>query len=143
MQDIGTFDLKRTTTLLGVLPIKSFAKGDSIKIEQEGDDFTSENGADGYTDRIKNNSTSLMITIQLAQTSPVNDLLSALLIADKLTLKGIAPFAFKDLNGTTTISAKSAWLNKHPTVTNGEEGKVREWVIKTGSVYAMFVGGNE
>ena len=143
MQDLGTFDLKRTTTLLGGLPIKSFAKGDSIKVEQEGNDFTKEVGADGYTDRVKNNATSLKITVQLAQTSPVNDQLSALLIADKLTLKGIVPFAYKDLNGTSFVTAKSAWLTGPSTITNGEEGKVREWIIETGGIYAFFVGGNE
>ena len=139
---LGTFSLKKTTTTLGGIAIKSYAKGDSIKIEQQGDSFVDEVGADGHTDRVANSSTSLMITLQITQTSPINDLLSGLLIADKASLKGTLPFAFKDLNGSTTVIAKNAWINKPTDLTLGEGVKVKQWVIKTGGTYEMFIGGN-
>ena len=143
MADIGTFDLRETTITLGGVSIDGFAKGDVITIEQEGDTFGSEAGADGHVDRVKNNTATLKITLQLRQTSPTNDALSAVHIADKLTNKGIVPFAFLDKNGTTIVTAASAWIPKPATIVNGEEAKQREWVIMTGTVFAHFVGGNE
>lgn len=142
-QEIGTFDLRQTTATLGVVDIQGYATGDSITIEQDGDTYNKEGGADGFTDRIKNNATSLIITILLRQASPINDELSALHIADRTTNKGIAPFAFKDLNGNTLVTAKSAWITKPATVVNGDEAKQREWVINTGSSYVLNVGGNQ
>lgn len=141
-QDIGTFDLRQTVATLGGVVIEGYSKGDVITIEQNGDTFNKEEGADGFVDRIKNNATSLTITVKLRQSSPVNDKLSALHIADKLTNKGILPFAFKDNNGNTLVTAVSAWITKFSNVVNGDEAKEREWVIATGSTYLMNIGGN-
>ena len=142
-QDIATFDLRQTTATLGNVTIKGYATGDSINIQQDGDTYNSEGGADGFTDRIKNNATRLIITILLRQTSPINDELSALHIADRITNKGIADFAFEDLIGGTFVKAKSAWITKPATIVNGNEAKQRQWVIHTGSSYFINVGGNK
>lgn len=141
-KDTGTFDLRQTTATLGVVNIQGYAAGDSLTIEQDGDTYNSEAGADGFTDRIKNNATRLIITILLRQGSPINDQLSALHIADRTTNKGVVPFVFKDLNGNTLVTAKSAWITKPATIVNGNEAKQREWVIHTGSSYVLNVGGN-
>jgi hypothetical protein len=142
-QNLGTFDLRQTVTTLGGLAIEGYATGDVIQITQENDSYNREFGADGHTDRIKNNATALTITIQLRQTSPTNDKLSALFAADLASNKGILAFAFKDLNGNTVITAESAWIPRPADFVGGEEAKIREWIIHTGSAKVQFIGGNE
>jgi len=141
-QLLGTFDFKKVSVIFGVTPITGFAEGDSIEVSQENDAFNSVGGADGGVDRVRNHSNFLNITLRLRQTSPTNQVLSALHTTDLLSNVTL-PFLIKDRSGDTVISATSSWITKFPTsIAFGNEPKAREWVIRTGSNIFVNVGGN-
>tara|TARA_R110002050_G_scaffold81700_2_gene174910 strand:- start:16 stop:447 length:432 start_codon:yes stop_codon:yes gene_type:complete len=140
-QSIGTFDFKKLSVIFGVSQITGFSEGDAVEIAEENDAFNSVGGADGYVDRVKNNSNFLTITLRLRQTSPTNQVLSGLHNADRLASTPL-PILIKDRSGNTLISATAAWIIKHPTTSFGNEAKEREWMIKTGSTYVVNLGGN-
>lgn len=142
-QSLGTFDFKKLNVIFGVSVLTGFSDGDAVEISEENPAFNSASGADGYVDRIKNNSNFLIITIRLRQTSPTNQILSALHLADRVG--GITlPITIRDSSGTSLFSALQAWIEGFPkTISYGNEAKTREWVIKTGSQYAINLGGNK
>lgn len=141
-QTIGTFDFKKLNVIFGVAQITGFAEGDALEVDEENDAFNSASGADGYVDRVKNSSNFLTITMRLRQTSPTNQVLSALHAADRAASTPL-PLLIKDRSGTTLISAAHAWITKFPKSSFGNETKEREWVIKTGSQYIVNIGGND
>jgi hypothetical protein len=140
-QTIGTFDFKKLNVIFGVAKLTGFADGDAVEITEENPAFNSMSGADGFVDRVKNNANYLTITLRLRQTSPTNQLLSAIHIADRVAGTPL-PILIKDRLGNTLITAAQAWIEKFPTATFGNEAKTREWVIKTGSQYVVNIGGN-
>tara|TARA_R110000787_G_scaffold129434_1_gene241257 strand:- start:151 stop:579 length:429 start_codon:yes stop_codon:yes gene_type:complete len=142
MQLIGTFDFRDLIVNFGGINITGYAEGDAVEVSEENDAFNSVSGADGYVDRVKNNSNFLNITLRIRQTSPTNQLLSAAHNADRLA-GVVLPILIKDVSGTTLITASAAWVTRHPSITYGNEAKEREWSIKTGSVYAINLGGNK
>lgn len=141
MPNIGTFDLRKVNVIFGVAKITGYAEGDSISVDEKNDAFVSTVGADGHTDRVKNNANQLEIVITLTQTSNTNQILSALHTTDRAV--GVPlPLIIKDGNGTTLIGATSAWIKKFPKTTFGNEAKTREWTIHTSGDYLINIGGN-
>lgn len=140
-QTIGTFDFKKLNVIFGVAKLTGFADGDAVEIAEENPAFNSVVGADGFTDRVKNNANYLTITLRLRQTSPTNQILSGIHIADRVAGAPL-PILIKDRLGNTLITAAQAWIEKFPTTAFGNEAKIREWVIKTGSQYLINIGGN-
>lgn len=140
-QKLGTFDFRKLNVIFGVAQITGYADGDALTVEEDQPAFNSMSGADGHVDRVKNNANSLTITMSLRQTSPTNQVLSALHLADRAG--GVPlPLIIKDRNGTTLITTAQAWIEKFPKSAFGNEAKTREWVIKTGSEYVINIGGN-
>mgnify|MGYP003637558745 CR=1 FL=1 len=139
--NIGTFDFKKLNVIFGVAHITGYADGEAVEVTEESPAFNSTGGADGYTDRIKNNANRLNITLRIRQTSPVNQVLSALHNTDRAVSTPL-PIIIKDSSGTTLITAKNAWITQHPTITYGNEAQQREWIINTGSDYLINLGGN-
>jgi len=140
-QDLGTFDFRKLNCIFGVAQITGFAEGDALSVEETDVAFKDAYGADGGVDRIKNNAIGLRITISLRQTSPTNQVLSALHLADRAG--GVpVPLLIKDRNGTTFYTAAKAWIAGFPKAAFGNEAKSREWIIKTGSDYFISIGGN-
>jgi hypothetical protein len=140
-EKLGTFDFRKLNVILGATQITGFADGDSLIVEEDNPAFNTAPGADGHVDRVKNNANSLTITCSLRQTSPTNQLLSALHAADRAA-SATLPLMIKDRNGTTLIFAKDAWIERFSKAAFGNEAKTREWVIKTGSQYTVNLGGN-
>jgi len=141
-QTIGTFDFKKLTVIFGVAKLTGFADGDAVEVAEDSPAFNSVGGADGYVDRIKNNANFLKITIRLRQTSPTNDILSALHAADRVSGTTL-PLLIKDRSGNTLFAAAQSWIEGFPNAPFGNEAKTREWIIKTGSQYSVFIGGNK
>lgn len=141
MANIGTFDLRKLNVIFGISKITGYAEGDSITIAEKNPAFNTEIGADQHTDRIRNRSNHLIITIRLAQTTKTNQVLSALHSADRLASAPL-PIVINDKNGTTLISSLSAWIVGFPEIKYGNESKPREWTIHTSGDYVVNVGGN-
>jgi hypothetical protein len=97
-------------------------------------------GADGDADRIRNRANYLEIVFNILQTSPMNQILSAIHAADRAA--GIPlPFLLKDNGGTTTIGAKTSWIKGFPKIAMGNDSKSKEWTIHA-TDYLINVGGN-
>ena len=137
---VKTLDPKKHSIIFGS-PIKGFADGTYINIEPSSDVWARTTGADGLTTRVRQNDDTATITITLMQSSDSNDILSAILTADKLSGAGIIPILIKDNSGRSVFSAPEAWIAAKPAQGAGKDVENREWVIHTGEAFD-FIGGN-
>ena len=138
---VRSYDPKQVFVTFGVLPLSGFAEGTFISIERSGDLFEKSRGADGSIDRVNKNAFDFSVTLTLKQTSPSNDGLSAVVVADQLTNAGVFPLTVKDLNGTTLFVAPQAWIAADPTTELADTLSSREWRFDTGPA-ERFTGGN-
>jgi hypothetical protein len=136
-----TYDFKKVVCVVGVAPIQGFADGSGIDLELDEDLYQKYVGADGDTSRARRHGMAANCKLTLAQTSPSNDILSALMIADVTANAGTFPLLIKDALGTTKILSGYAWVKKPPGVSYGKEVAVREWLLDIASI-TYFVGGN-
>lgn len=120
--------------------ISGFADGTFVHVERNVDAFSLVVGADGEVTRVKSQNKSGRITLTLQQSSPANDILSALADADELTNGGVVKTLVKDSQGTTIAQASKSWIVKKAATEFGKESGNREWMIETG-VLTYTVGG--
>lgn len=137
---MSTFDPKLVNANFGPVIFGDYAKGTFIKVATDGDAFTTERGADGKTERINNNNNLLTVEITLKQTSTLNDALSAIHQADKLTNGGVFPFAMKDGNNNSLVLIPKCYIKKMPDFVGADSLQPRTWVLEGDGT--MFVGGN-
>lgn len=112
--------------------IRGYADGSSIKVEREEDSFGKKAGARGDVIRFRKRNRMGMVTVTLLPSSPTNDFFAAALVSDEegaTVDAGVGSFFLKDLNGSTIIEARSAWIRKPSDVEVGEEPVNREWII--------------
>lgn len=136
-----TFDIKKCLVLVGLARIQGFADGEAVSVELDDDLYQKLTGADGDTSRARRHGLASSAKLTLMQTSPSNDILMALAIADRVNNAGVVPFTVKDLLGTTTLFAAYCWVKKTPAVVLGKELTNREWTLDIASI-EEFVGGN-
>jgi hypothetical protein len=128
--------------LIAGVPVTGFADGEFITIEFP-ESFTLQKGSDGDNTRSRTNDTTARVTIKLMQSSPSNDILSALYNADRLARNGagVGAFMVKDNQGRSLYVAPACWIVKHPDVSFDREAQPREWVIDVSDIQP-FTGGN-
>ncbi len=138
---ITTYDPKKVVvSFLGNL-LTGFTSGSFVTVARAVDGFTLKVGADGKGTRVRSSNRSGTITINLDQTSPSNDVLSAAAAADELGGVGVGPFFLKDSGGRTLAVAQSAWVKKMPSVDFSDAAGSRAWVLETDEL-VVFAGGN-
>tara|TARA_R110000822_G_scaffold15369_10_gene52999 strand:+ start:1254 stop:1682 length:429 start_codon:yes stop_codon:yes gene_type:complete len=123
--------------------VSGYTESSFVDIEFGNDRITMEKGADGEVARVITEDDSAMITIRLQQTSPSNDVFSALFDADIITKAGAFVIGVKDNLGSTTFLCDAAWITKLPSVSFSNGIEQREWAIQCGSLKAAHVGGNQ
>lgn len=138
---VKTYNPKKVSILVGGVPITGFAKGTFVKVTRDEDTWTKYVGADGTVTRGKNNNLGGMIEITLAGSSPSNDMLSALHIADEASDTGVVPVLVKDLSGTTLHESSAAWVKKPADWEGAKDVTERAWGLDCADLLA-FVGGN-
>ena len=121
--------------------ILGYADGSFVNIARNNDLFTLTVGADGEATRSKSNDLSGRITITLQQTSPSNDILSALADADEQSNQGVFAVQLKDASGQTLGAGERAWVVKKADAPFAKETENREWIIETNEL-VYTVGGN-
>jgi hypothetical protein len=136
-----TYDPQKVKLSLGGQIASGYADGTFISVERDEDSWSKVVGADGEVSRAKSANTAATLTLTLAQTSPFNDILSALAALDEVSAAGIFPVILKDNGGTTLISSGAGWVKKPPTVVMGKVVEGREWVLDLGKTI-FFAGGN-
>jgi len=127
-------------TVAGTI-ITGYAEGTFVTVERTSDAFSMKAGADGLISRTHSADRSGTIVLTLKQTSPSNDLLSALQKADELTLNAKFPVSVRDSNGTSLHVAGDAWVMKVAQAEYSNEETDREWTIGCSDLES-FVGSN-
>lgn len=144
MATVSTYDADQILLTWGGIVIDSgYADGSFAKVEKDADAFVYKVGTDGSVTRSKTKNKVRKVTISLMQSSNKNDLLSAALITDLAASNGagIAPFALKDLNGTTLTAAAHAWIEALPNEDYDREATAREWTFILADANT-FIGSN-
>lgn len=136
-----TYDPNEISVIVGGKIMSGFADGTFVKFMRNEQAFNLKVGVDGIGTRAKTNNKSGKLEITLMQSSPSNDDLTAFTLADELNNQGVVPILLKDSNGTTLISAATAWVQKFPDTEFAKEVTTRVWTIETDSAN-VFVGGN-
>jgi len=135
------YDPKKIVITFGGILIQGFAEGTFVNAERNEDAFEISVGAGGDVTRVRNQNKSGLVTLTLQAESPTNDLLSARHSVDEQFGTGAGALFIKDLNGTTLISAESAWIRKYPANEYGDAGSSREWMIECDSL-EILAGGS-
>lgn len=115
-------------TVAGI-PIYEFAKGDAITVTYSDDDVKVSEGSHGATCRSMIPNTVGTATLNLFQSSPINELLSDLWRLDKRTGLGTGIFDVSDPNGTSYAVAERCWVKKCPEYKNAVENSIVVWVL--------------
>lgn len=136
-----TYDPAKILATLGPAIIVGYADGTFVKASRESDTFTDYCGADGEVTRARMRDKRGTVELTLSQSSPSNDLLSALAMQDELLGSGIVPFLLKDVFGTTLCSGGEAWVKKPAEVEFGKEVGPRTWIIRVARL-TTFAGGS-
>lgn len=136
-----TYDPKQVVVIFGGRQVRGYADGTFVEVVRDEDMFSLYVGADGESTRAKSNNKSGSVTVTLQQSSPSNDELSELALADELGNAGVLPLLVKDGSGRALFTAEQAWIQKMADSAFGNETETREWVIRTGELIP-FVGGN-
>lgn len=139
MPGVRTYDSSQVVLTVGGAVISGFAEGTFITVERDDQNFTKVIGADGTASRRKTTNRSGSLTLTLSQTSPSNDVLSALMVKDE-DGSGVVPVLLKDNSGSTRIFSSAAWIQGMPTIEFSGELTNREWVIEMAYIEAELAG---
>lgn len=141
-----TYDPKQTIVTFGAIIISGVGVNngvDKINVTPSSDGIVkSGSGIDGRVQRTIDARNDFTMEIDIQQTSPLNDLLTAQFKLDKSTGTGYLPLTVKKLNGTTLHTAERAWITNLPADENTNEAGVRTWVFETSEKASMYVGGS-
>lgn len=138
---VKTYSPKDVSVIVAGTQISGFAEDTFVNVERDSDAFTKVVGADGEVSRTASADLSGTITITLLGTSASNDILSALAVADALSLSGQFPILIKDELGTSLHTAAEAWIQKAASKEYGAEVGDVEWLIQCSDLIE-FTGGN-
>jgi hypothetical protein len=138
---VRTYDPKQVLIIIGGIPMSGFADGDFVSVERTSDTFTKVSGADGIISRAKTNDRSGTMKFTIAQTSPSNDVLTGIAVADELANIGVVPVLVKDQSGRSVFVSAFGWVKKPPVSDFAKEIKNREWTLDLADL-DVFVGGN-
>lgn len=141
MGQVRTYAADEVRIVVGGAPVTGLADGTFVSISRDEQAFNKVTGADGVTSRAKTGNRAGTITLTLQQTSPANDVVSALMIADEESNSGVTSVLVKDTSGRTLHFAASAWVQQMPDTDFSKDIEEREWVLDCAAIDS-FVGGN-
>lgn len=101
----------------------------SINLTWNSETFQMVRGIRGQNTRRQNLDSSAILTVEVLQTSITNDVLSDLLIADRIAQSSRIYVSLKDNSGLTDISSLEAYVSTPPAVTYSNELTTRVWTI--------------
>lgn len=128
--------------LAGFYQVDGFAEGSFISISKDVQPYKTTRTSDGQVARTFIKDDTYTITINLASTSPTNDILTKLYQADTLSQYGKFPMFVKDSSGTSLFLAPTCWVKEVPDLEFSNQVTERTWVIQATQCVPNF-GGNE
>lgn len=140
--DLWTYSPDEVSILIaGVVPVEGVVDDTFISVSKSSPAISSTRTPDGMISRVHTEDKTYDISLTLMQSSPTNDVLTALWSLDDITRRGKFPLFIKDGTGSTFIFSTSAWIEQIPEVTYGTSALVRTWTIKASNC-TINVGGN-
>lgn len=140
-EKMGTINPDDYDLYFGEDIVEGYAKGKQIGIVYNADAFTLVVGNSGEVARVMSNDISVIITVDLLQTSASNDMFSDALKADRSTGNGVKTVSFKDGRGSSEGKGKNAWVKKYADWVGSDTAENRTWIIEVAH-YKGIVGGN-
>lgn len=142
-RSIALYSPKDVIVLLGgFYQVDGYSADTFINIRKDVKPFDAMKSMDGEQARIYRKDEGYTVEITLAQSSATNNILSALYNVDVATQMGKFPLLIKDLKGSTTFFAGTAWVEDIPDAQFSQELTTRTWVIGT-SEAGLNIGGNQ
>lgn len=140
-----TYDPDEVVLTLGAADIEGYAPDAMLTLDENTDTYSMVVGTTGDVCRSKGFDRSAILTIRLMQTSPSNDILSALHNSDFRAPNGAGVVTFSlrsSASGRFVFTAPDAWVAKPPAVTLDRGATVREWKIAIADLSARYDGGS-
>lgn len=128
--------------LAGFYQVGGFTEGSFITISKDIQPYKTTRTADGKVARTFIKDDTYTITLNLASTSPANDILTKIYQVDSLTQYGKFPMFIKDNMGTSLFLAPTCWIKQVPDLEFSTKVTDRTWVIQATQCIPNF-GGNE
>jgi len=138
---VRTYDAKQVAVIIDGVPMSGFADGSFVVVERDNDTFSKVSGADGIVSRSKSNDRAGSLVLTLAQTSPSNDVLSAIQQLDEQANAGVVAVLIQDFSGRSVFVSAFGWIRKPPSSEFGKEINDREWTLDLADL-DTFTGGN-
>lgn len=143
MASLALYSPKDVTVLLGgFYKLDGYAADTFISIRKDVKPFDAMKSMDGEQARIYRKDEGYTVELTLAQSSSANNILSAIYNVDVATQMGKFPLFIKDLKGSTTFFAGTAWIEDIPDASFGASLSTRTWVLGT-SEAGLNIGGNQ
>lgn len=127
--------------LAGFYKVGGFVEGSFVTISKDIQPYTTVRTADGEVARSFVKDNTYTITINLASTSPANDILTKIYQADAATQYAKFPIFIKDRLGSSLFLAPTCWIMQVPELSFGQTVTDRTWVIQATQCIPNF-GGN-
>lgn len=110
MSSYRTFNMAKVSVVVGLVELKDFGDGDSVRVERLSDSFTDTVGATGEVERAATNDRRGTITINIQQTSPDNLKATAIMLLDEIAFAGVVPITVIDNSGFDVHTAAECWI---------------------------------
>lgn len=126
------------------IPFLGFMDGTAVEIEFAEEQVTTHVGNQGDVSAVLNANRLVKVTITLIQGSPTNGRLSPLVPDSKRGKLPTGAFSLKDLDGTTLVAGKDAFISKFPKIEFAKGITGRQWVfiIPECDTFNVGEGGN-
>ena len=125
------YDWRTNHLILDGVLVTGYATGDDVLgIERQADSATSEVGADGRMTLSLHADKSIKVTLKLAQTSPMNAMLSTKCAAQD-ALEGFAPLvaSWKDSYRNDSMQTTVGYVEKFAAIKRGTKANDTEWTL--------------
>lgn len=116
----------------------------AVSFKLDNPQFTTIKGIRGRNTRVRSKNTSGVLTIEVLQTSPTNDLFSDILHKDLLFGTGRLVVKVKDKSGSSLFFSDEAYIEGFPELGFTDKAATRTWTINclTVPLDQLTVGGN-
>lgn len=129
-----TYNSQSVTMVFGGKLITGWADGDFVKVAFNDDAVMLTMGTDGVGTRSFSRNYSGTVEITLMASSPSNDYLSAVYVADQQSATGVLPFLLRDSSGSTLVTAESMWVRKQVDVAYSRQITQRVWTLESDAI---------
>lgn len=126
---VRNYSAGEVAIIIGDHIVGGYADGTFATLERTEDSFTTVTGADGKTSRAKSSNRSGLLTLNLLNTSPSNEVLSSYALQDEADGTGFFPVLVRDNSGGSRHSSATGWVRKPANAEYAKELTDRQWLI--------------